>query len=237
LNKSKEKLVKSGWAESSLQVRAREKRSGLARDILFEAERGAYDAVVVGRRGLSKLEEFFLGSVSSQVIQGAKDIPVWVVGGKITTPRILVSVDGSENSLRAVDHLSFVLGSCTNEDIRVLLFNAWPGMITVAGPRIFPNLSALGTTHEKYEKNLTPFFDRCEAMLVEGGLPPSGIKRKICFKCPDIGQAILSEADKGGYETIVLGRRGISRAKEFFIGSVSNKVLQQAGSKTVWLVG
>jgi hypothetical protein len=34
-----------------------------------------------------------------------------------------------------------------------------------------------------------------------------------------------------------LGRRGISKAQEFFMGSVSSKILQQAGTKAVWIVG
>ncbi len=57
------------------------------------------------------------------------------------------------------------------------------------------------------------------------------------MKCSDIGKAILSEAEKGGYGTIVMGRRGISKTQEFFMGSVSNKILQQAGDKSVWIVG
>jgi hypothetical protein len=34
----------------------------------------------------------------------------------------------------------------------------------------------------------------------------------------------------------VLGRRGISKAKEFFMSSISSKILQQAGPMAVWIV-
>ena len=237
LKKSKDKLIKSGWPESRVQIRAQEKRIGVARDILFEAQKGLYDAVVIGRRGLSKAVEVFLGSVSNKVIQGAGDLPVWVVGGRIINPRILVAVDGSENAKRAVDHLSFILGSRTEEAIEILLLYVWPGLITLSGPRVIPNLSAFPIGKEKVEKRITPFLDQCQAMLLEAGLSPSQIKRKICMKCSDIGKAILSEAEKGGYGTIVIGRRGISKAQEFFMGSVSNKILQQSGDKSVWIVG
>ncbi len=50
----------------------------VASSILWEAERGDYDAVVVGRRGLSNVEEFLLGSVSSKVIHHLKGRTVWV---------------------------------------------------------------------------------------------------------------------------------------------------------------
>ena len=237
LKKSKERLIKSGWPESQIQIRAQEKRIGIARDILFEAEKGIYDAVVIGRRGLSKVVELFLGSVSNKVIQGANELPVWVVGKKSADSKILVAVDGSENSKRAVDHLSFILGSCKDERMEILLLNIRPGFITLSGPRVYPNLSAFPGSKDDYEKKIIPFLDECEEMLLEAGIAPRQIKRKIVLKSADIGKAVLSEAQKGGYETIVVGRRGISKAQEFFMGSISHNILQQAGDKAVWIVG
>jgi hypothetical protein len=35
--------------------------------------------IVVGRRGLSRVEEFFMGRVSDKVLQLAKEMAVWVV--------------------------------------------------------------------------------------------------------------------------------------------------------------
>ena len=237
LKKSKERLIKSGWPESQIQIRAQEKRIGIARDILFEAEKGIYDAVVIGRRGLSKVVELFLGSVSNKVIQGANELPVWVVGKKSADSKILVAVDGSENSKRAVDHLSFIIGSCKDEKMEILLLNIQPGFITLSGPRIYPNLSAFPGSKDDYEKKIIPFLDECEEMLLEAGIDPRQIKRKIVLKSADIGKAVLSEAQKGNYETIVVGRRGISKAQEFFMGSISHNILQQAGDKAVWIVG
>jgi nucleotide-binding universal stress UspA family protein len=237
LKKSKEKLIQLGWKDSQVRIQAQEKRIGLARDILFEARKGDYDAVVVGRRGLSKVQEFFLGSVSNKIIQGAGELPVWIVGGKTNAPRILVAVDGSENSLRAVDHLSFMLEPCQGTELKILLLNVWPGFLTLSGPRLLPNLSAWPNSQTQYEKMTLPFLDQCEKMLISAGLSPSQIKSRIALKGADIAKAILSEAGKGGYDTIVLGRRGISKAKEFFMGSVSSKILQLAEQKAVWLVG
>ncbi len=237
LKKSKERLVKSGWPEIQIQVLPREDRAGVARDILFEAEKGLYDAVVLGRRGMGKIAELFLGSVSTKVIQGAGGIPVWVVGKKCADLKILVAVDGSENSTRAVDHLSFILGSCKDERVEILLLNVRPGFITFSGPLPIPNLPFLKDSKTDYEKKILPILDRCEAILQEAGIAPRQIKRKMVMRSADIARSVLSEALKGGYETIVMGRRGISKAQEFFMGSISNKVLQQAGDKAVWIVG
>jgi nucleotide-binding universal stress UspA family protein len=237
LQGSRKRLVKAGWAEAQIQIRAQEKRIGLARDILFEAEKGLYDAIVIGRRGLSRVEEVFLGSVSNKVIQGAGTIPVWVIGGKVTTHKILVALDGSENAMRAVDHLSFILSSCRHREIEVLLLNIWPGFITISGPRIIPHLSASPTSRKDYEDSTILLLKKAEAMILEADLSPDQVKRKINLNSADIGKAIFSEAQKGEYQTVVLGRRGISKAKEFFMGSISNKILQKAMDKAVWIVG
>ncbi|MBI4763435.1 MAG: universal stress protein [Deltaproteobacteria bacterium] len=237
LIKTKKDLLKKGWSESQIKILSREQRGGLAREILFEAKKEMVDAVIIGRRGLGKIEEMYLGSVSNQVIQGAKDIPIWIVGGKVKPSRILVAVDGSENSLRSVDHLSFILGACRQEEMQILLLHVWPGLINLSGLMIVPDLSSLSYSEKKYEKAITPYLDQCEEILREAGISPGRIQRKICLKCSDIGKAILSEADEGHYGTIVVGRRGISKAKEFFLGSVSNKIVQQAGNKAVWIVG
>jgi nucleotide-binding universal stress UspA family protein len=47
---------------------------------------------------------------------------------------------------------------------------------------------------------------------------------------------ILQEADEGRYGTIVMGRRGLSKVRQFLLGRVTNKVLQRAEKFTVWLV-
>ena len=237
LIKTKKDLLKKGWSESQIKILSREQRRGVAHEILFEARQEMVDAVIIGRRGLGKIEEIYLGSVSNKVIQGAKEMPIWIIGGKVKPFKILVAVDGSENSLRAVDHLSFILGTCRGEEIQILLLHVWPGLINLSGLMIVPDISSLSYSEEKYEKTIAPYLDQCEGILRESGLSPDRIQRRICMKCSDIGKAILAEADTGHYGTIVLGRRGISKTREFFLGSVSNKIVQEARNKAVWIVG
>ncbi|MCK4469454.1 MAG: universal stress protein, partial [Desulfobacterales bacterium] len=39
-----------------------------------------------------------------------------------------------------------------------------------------------------------------------------------------------------GFGTIVLGRRGVSKIKELFMGSVTRKILNSSSALTVWIV-
>lgn len=80
MEEAKKTLVRAGFPSKDVSIRVRKKKVGIARDILKEAERGKYDTIVVGRRGLTGVEKFFSGSVTNKVFQSSRDIAVLVVG-------------------------------------------------------------------------------------------------------------------------------------------------------------
>ncbi len=53
--------------------------AGVAADILAMQEKHAFGTVVVGRKGVSRQEEFLFGSVSSKIMRKAHGCTVWVV--------------------------------------------------------------------------------------------------------------------------------------------------------------
>lgn len=78
-SRAKELLLKAGFPEDNISARVVPQKRGVARDIIDEAETG-YDIIVIGRRGLSAIKEFLLGSVSQKVIHSAGEISVVLVG-------------------------------------------------------------------------------------------------------------------------------------------------------------
>jgi nucleotide-binding universal stress UspA family protein len=78
LQKARNRLKDNGFDEERLVIKTQPKKRGIARDIIDEANRG-YDILVIGRRGISGLKEFFIGSVSNKVISGIKDISVVLI--------------------------------------------------------------------------------------------------------------------------------------------------------------
>jgi nucleotide-binding universal stress UspA family protein len=79
MEEAKRALVQAGFASKNVAVKIRKKKVGIARDILKEAEQGKYTTVVIGRRGLSGIKQFMLGSVSNKIVQLAKKASVIVV--------------------------------------------------------------------------------------------------------------------------------------------------------------
>ena len=78
MEKARGVLVQRGFTEKHITLKIEKKKSGIARDIINEAHAG-YNIIVIGRRGLSGIMEFILGSVSQKVLQYAKDVSVLVV--------------------------------------------------------------------------------------------------------------------------------------------------------------
>jgi len=78
LQKAREILLGAGFDKKNITIKSEIIKSGVARDIVKEAQSG-YSAIVLGRRGVSGLKEFILGSVSQKVFNSAKDISVLVV--------------------------------------------------------------------------------------------------------------------------------------------------------------
>ena len=78
LQKAREILLGAGFDEKNITIKSDIIKSGVARDIVKEAQSG-YSAIVLGRRGVSGIMDFILGSVSQKVFNSAKDISVLVV--------------------------------------------------------------------------------------------------------------------------------------------------------------
>jgi nucleotide-binding universal stress UspA family protein len=78
MGKARKMLVQNGFIEKYISLKIEKKKNGIARDIINMAQSG-FDIIVIGRRGLSGIMEFILGSVSQKVLHYAKDVSVLVV--------------------------------------------------------------------------------------------------------------------------------------------------------------
>ena len=78
LQKAQQKLIDAGFTKKNITIKAKNKKKGVARDIVKEAQSG-YHTIVMGRRGQSGIKEFILGSISQKVFHLAEDISVLVI--------------------------------------------------------------------------------------------------------------------------------------------------------------
>jgi nucleotide-binding universal stress UspA family protein len=230
----REFLVRSGVDEERIRTVTRLRVQGVARDILTYTQEGLFDAVVMGRRGRSRFQDLLMGSVTAGVVENARFAPVWLVDGDVTDRRILAAVDGSENSLRAVDHLAFILGGLSGAE--VLLFHMTPRLKDTCGLDLEKEGSPELETAVARENRrcIDNFRQRAGALLEQAGIPESRVQWKSVEGWSDVAGAILDEAAKGGYGTVVLGRRG--QGNRFFSGTISRRVTARLSGTALWLV-
>lgn len=235
LGQAKERLLRHGMDEQQIELKALPRTSDAARDILFQAEQGLYDALVLGRRGLSKAQELFLGSLTNKVVQHAERVPVWIIGGRVSSLKILCAVDGSEGALRAVDHMAFMLGG--NPECHVTLFHVGASLANYCTLDFDQNLEAdiEGDIMRGDSECMDDFYARAVKVLRDAGLSRDQIETKTREHMRSVQAAIVDEVKKGDYGTVVLGRRGENRS--FFLGHVSDKVLTRCSEAAVWVVG
>jgi nucleotide-binding universal stress UspA family protein len=234
LFKAKNLLIKKGFKEDLVQTVSRKKDRGIAQDICNWVESKRADAVLMTTRGRSRLEAFFMGEVSSKLLEYCRVCPVWIVEGTVTSNRVLIAIDNSENALRAVDHAGFML---SGTDCPVTIFHSMRHLRRFVPQEVLdeaPELEELWKT--KAGQEIEPFMTKAKEMLVKAGVSESQISKKVVDGSRSAASDILEEARNNEYGTIVMGRRGISGVQEFFMGSVSSKVLQSSTGMATWIV-
>jgi len=144
---------------------------------------------------------------------------------------ILIAVDESENARRAVSYVAQLLGGAEGFKVTVL------HVIPRPEEDFFPNEGEkeqwLRTYREKIEGILEEYMD----ILIRGGFKAGSVSTKSELRyCPSMAECILAERDKSHYDTIVVGRQGLSRKERFLFGSISNKIVNHANNCAVWVV-
>lgn len=233
-------LEKSGYPSSHVYTLVRDRKSGIARDIMKEASKG-YDALVVGRRGTNPSRDLILGSTASKLVEGLAHLPVWVVGGRPNPDKILVAMDSSDSAIGTLEYVGKLLEKPRKE---LLLYHAIRGLpLSYASegssPRSRKLRDLLATFRGEIESEkelMQSFFARRIRALEEKGMDVSQISTKIVTGVSSRAGSVVEEARKGDFGTIVIGRRGLSKVREFVMGRVSSKVLQMARDMAVWVV-
>jgi nucleotide-binding universal stress UspA family protein len=158
-------------------------------------------------------------------------------GGTAMAKKILVALDESENAMKALD---YVVRSFT-PDHEVTLFNValdTAAICDMNSPELTPYFTAqqiaFCSLEDKKKELVKKAMEEGIARLTRAGFQAGRVSLKMETRKKGIARDILAEA-QSGYDTIVMGRRGLSGITEFFIGSVSQKVLNNARGISVVL--
>lgn len=144
---------------------------------------------------------------------------------------IVIAVDGSENSLRAVAYVGRLLAGCQGFTVTLLHVIHAPEEDFFASPQERERWIQSG--RKKVAKWLGDYRD----MLVDHGIDPEKVTiHTVERDGPSLARLILAEMSALDAGTIVVGRQGLSRKEEFLFGSVSKQIVSHARNCTVWVV-
>lgn len=153
--------------------------------------------------------------------------------------KILLALDNSKNSLKAVKYV----GNALNKGAVITLLSILPD--ATAGceldsrsltPIFKKNMKTFCTIEEAKKISVQGFMDEAKKLLVKAGFPSKNVTIRVRKKKAGIARDILKESERGKYDTIVIGRRGLTGIKQFVFGSVSNKVVKYAQNASVIVV-
>jgi nucleotide-binding universal stress UspA family protein len=206
LNGAKKILENLGFDSDQIFTKVQTRMLSRAGDIIQEGSTGSYDALVLGRRGLSWFEEAFDESVSKEIMDRKYDFPLWLCRmPDFERKNVLVCVDGSEPAFRIADHVGFVLQEEKRHRVTLLRIKRDP-----AAPQT------------------TDIFDRAVKQMITNGLSENLIDTKE-IEASDPAEAILEQAESGKYAAVAAGwtGRGKGVLERMFSGSNSYTLFRE----------
>ncbi len=169
----------------------------VADKIIRKADEEKANLIILGSRGISNIKSFLLGGVSQKVVTYAS-CPVLVVKKKANSfKNVLLPVDGSPSSEFA---MSFLKSQFLHDKVRAFLLNV-----------------------SEFDFNSSE--DLVEIINNKKFMSFSTFVAENLFAIGDPAEIITNTASQRKVDLIVIGSKGMSGIKRFFLGSVARKVI------------
>jgi nucleotide-binding universal stress UspA family protein len=223
------KRLPSGLQDSAQQiVGTRDPRQG----IVAAAEQWFAELIVVGARGLGRLDRMLLGSVSRAVVHAAKT-PVWVARAKATAaaPRhVLLACESPELARPAAELLAWFSWPAGSQcQALTVMFDLFGGRVPdwlrqqARSPDVESMVRAWATEHEEAMRSVSARMQNFVQSLPQGFPPCSPVVVE-----GDIASQILAAADRERSDLIVVGTHHKGFFSSAILGSTSEAVLNHA---------
>ena len=156
--------------------------------------------------------------------------------------KMLIAIDDSEYARKVVNYVA----SAVKPTVNITLFSVLPIMssnlekiekdLGHGQPLFSEKVLELKWMVDEEKKKAESRIEECLTILKKAGFSDDNVEVKMQNKIVGIARDIIAETGKGKYDTIVVGRRGLSATASFVLGSVSNKIVQNIKDCTVWIV-
>ena len=155
--------------------------------------------------------------------------------------KMLIAVDDSKYAIKIVN---YVASTAKPGFFDITLFTVLPLISSslekeIPLPHFSEKLVELKWMVNEKKKSARKIMEKCRSVLLDAGFPDDKIELKIHNKDVGVARDIIAEVRKGDYDTLVIGRRGLSARSAtaaFVLGSISNKIVQSIKNRTLWII-
>jgi len=233
-------LERGGLKQSQIKTRHARQVVGVARDIVREMDAQKFEAGVIGKKGMSWFDEYFLGSITSKLLEISEDHPLWVVEGKgFPGRRVFIAMDDPLTTLNLVRYAGKMLRGLPG--VEILFYHFCCPFREALTPEERERMGgAEAEIVEREKEEMLHCYDEGQKILLDLGFEKKSLRRSFDHdpSAPPqkVAQAVLKELRGGGYGTLIIGRKGATRAREFRVGSVALRAVAEAQNCAVWVV-
>jgi nucleotide-binding universal stress UspA family protein len=189
-------------------------------EVVRVADEDKFDLVVLGARGLGRIQRLLVGSVSLTVARYAIPPVLVARGSPRDVRRILVALDGSPDAWRA---LQFVAGFLSSRSASVRVVHV------LASPTRSRGMDQDAAAHADAERRAAG-----EKLLADGAAQLNGfLEVEQSLLAGDPREEILRTAGESTVDLLVVGSRGLGAIRRLLLGSVSEAVLLHAPCPTL----
>jgi nucleotide-binding universal stress UspA family protein len=171
------------------------------------------DVIVMGRRGLGRIERAFVGNVTARVIgHTLRDVLVVPRGATVGWKKIVLATDGSRFSTAAAER-AITLAKSYGGELKVISIVDVPTEFYAEAPQAV----------EDMVKKATGYVNDVKKQATE-----AGVKTETFVAEAEAYEAIINLAKEQNAEMIVMGSHGRTGLKRLLMGSVTEKVISHA---------
>lgn len=156
--------------------------------------------------------------------------------------KILIALDSSAGAWRAVEYVADTFGRTPGVQVTLLHVLSglppafWDDGHVLQDKEREARQRMVASWQTEQEKSWHNLVDKAHQHLITAGLAKEAVTNKFKPKYFDVADDIIDEAKAGAYDTVVLGRRGLGKAKSLLLGSVARKVSDNAKGCAVTIV-
>jgi nucleotide-binding universal stress UspA family protein len=233
-------LERGGLKRSQIKTKQAQQVVGVARDIVREMDAQKFEAGVIGKKGMNWFDEYFLGSITSKLLEISENHPLWVVEGKdFPSRRIFIAMDETENTLTLVRYAGRMLQGLAG--VNFLFYHFCCPFLEALTPEEREKMREIEERIAEREKEkMHHCYDEAQKILLDFGFNKKAIRRSFDYdpSAPPqkVAQAVLKELREGNCGTLIVGRKGSTQAREFRVGSVALRTVAEAQNCAVWVV-